>query len=420
MLKRFGRSRRHSSKKKKDVERIEEVERYTEGSVTEVRKNMDENHYLFAYPELKDGMSDHILQHKRGKNFEYAALVEGEPEGRETLLSRLRSHRPSGGKTDTNVNGMPPIELKGSVHYLQLSEASDFLSNKKKKFSYSRRFILVHEILITFVPLISFGDKFSAFKVALIDNRKIEDPVVRSYLGNTNISCNASASLDYCICVDDIRDMALAFVCPQPTLKEGKTWAVVNVNLALKQLDFPIQTYVKPTFAVFQIPHSAMNDNDSDPRHFMGTLQEADLEALKSIKARGEMTDTSKPVVRTMEKSALAGTAYSGKPKIKSALKTVVVDDVSEGSVSTGYFPKEDGEGDDEETPAIKRMKQDALNYQREMNDLANSQGVKDSNEEQKDDLKPQNQNERVKKSARFKSPPPSSGTLDAGDEELP
>jgi hypothetical protein len=325
-------------------------------------------------------------------------LVEGEPEDRETLLSRLRAFRPGGGKTDVNVTGMPHIELKGDVHVLDLSKATNFLSTKKVKFQYSKRFILIHEVLITFVPLISFGDKYSAFKMGLVDNRKLDNPVVRSYMGNTNISCNASASLDYCICVDDISDMSLVFVCPQPTLKDGKTWAVVNVNLSLRQLDFPVQTYVKPTFAIFQIPHSGLADNEVDPRHFHGTLQEADLEALKTIKAQGDLSDVSKPVVKTMAKSALAGTSYSGAgKKLKSALKNNMnpmfndddrVDDKkSNASSDSGYLPEKDGYDQADESPHITRMKESALKFQRELQEKM-EESNNDQQEPKSDSLK--------------------------------
>jgi len=364
---RVGESSRRGRKMKEikgnTGEKDEVNKAFTEVSASVVKRNMDENQYMFAYPELVDGMSDHIKAHRRGKEFKYATLVEGEPETAENLLSRLRTFRPSGGKTTTTADKMPHINLKGPYHCLKLSSATDFLSTKKTPFKYSKEYILVSEILITFVPLISFGDKFSAFKVAIIDNRKVEDTIVRSYTGNTNISCNASMSLDYCTSLSDIDDMELAFVCPQPTLKAGKTWAVINVHLVLQQFDFPVQSYVKPTFSIFQIPHSGLNDNDTDPRHFNGIIQEADLEAMKQIKSDGDITDISKPSVRTMSKSALAGTAFAGKSAIKPRIGQMQkIKD--EGSVDSGYLPADDG-NDDEVPPAIRRLQESALKEQR-------------------------------------------------------
>jgi hypothetical protein len=359
----LGRSKKGKERRREGKEESDKVV-FSEESTKDVKKNMDENKYTFAYPELQNGMSDHILNHRRGNNFEYASLSEGEPEEREALLSRLRSFRPPGGRTTTKVDNMPSIELKNQVHILKLSNAKQFLSTRRSQFNFSKQYILISEILITFVPLISFGDHFTAFKVAILDNRKLDDPVVRTYTGNTNISCNASMSLDYCFSKDDIQDMVLAFVCPQPTLKQGKSWAVVNVHMVLEQFDFPHQTYVKPTFAIFQIPHSGLADHIVDPRHFNGMIQEADLEALKTIKQQGGLTDNSNPTVKTMEKSALAGTHYAGKP-IKSSLKADRMGSVK--SESTGYIPKEDGD-DDDEPPSIKRMKEDALLTQQEMN----------------------------------------------------
>jgi len=337
---------------------------FTEVSASVVKRNMDENQYMFSYPELVDGMSDHIKAHRRGKQFSYATLVEGEPESSENLLSRLRTFRPTGGKTTTTADKMPHINLTGPYHCLKLSRATDFLSTKKSSFKYSKEFILVSEILITYVPLMSFGDKFSAFKVAIIDNRKVEDTIVRSYTGNTNISCNASMSLDYCTSLNDLEDMELAFVCPQPTLKAGKVWAVINVHLVLQQFDFPVQTYVKPTFSIFQIPHSGLNDNDTDPRHFNGMIQEADLEAMKQIKSDGDISDISKPSVKTMQKSALAGTAFAGKSAMKPRMG-VIADVDKADSVSSGYIPSVDG-NDEDTPPAIKRLQESALKLQRE------------------------------------------------------
>jgi hypothetical protein len=359
-----GRSKSRNKTKQPASETKDEVNKaFTEVSASVVKRNMDENQYMFSYPELVDGMSDHIKAHRRGKQFSYATLVEGEPESNENLLSRLRTFKPSGGKTTTTADKMPHISLTGPYHCLKLSRATDFLSTKKTSFKYSKEFILVSEILITYVPLISFGDKFSAFKVAIIDNRKVDDTIVRSYTGNTNISCNASMSLDYCTSLSDIEDMELAFVCPQPTLKAGKVWAVINVHLVLQQFDFPVQTYVKPTFSIFQIPHSGLNDHDTDPRHFNGMIQEADLEAMKQIKSDGDISDISKPHVKTMAKSALAGTAFAGKSAIKPRMGLMrEVKDTE--SIDSGYLPAEDG--NDEDTPvAIKRLQESALKAQR-------------------------------------------------------
>jgi len=352
-----GRKSRHDE----DVKETSKA--FTEVSASAVKRNMDENQYMFSYPELVDGMSDHIKSHRRGREFNYATLVEGIPETRENLLSRLRSFKPSGGKTTTTADKMPHINLTGPYHCLKLSKATDFLSTKKSAFKYSKEFILVSEVLLTFVPLISFADKFSAFKVAIIDNRKVDDVIVRSYTGNTNVSCNASMSLDYCTSLNDLEDMELAFVCPQPTLKAGKVWAVINVHLVLQQLDFPVQTYVKPTFSVFQIPHSGLEDVDTDPRHFNGIIQEADLEAMKQIKADGDISDVSKPVIKTMQKSALAGTAFAGKSSLKPSIGKIT--EIKGQSIDSGYLPADDGF--DDETPiAIRRLQESALRAQRE------------------------------------------------------
>lgn len=342
---------------------------FTEASVAAVKRDMDESQYMFSYPELVDGMSDHVKSHRRGKEFQYATLVEGIPETTENLLSRLRSFKPPGGMTTTTADKMPKINLTGSFHSLKLSQATDYLSTKKMPFKFSKEFILLSEILLTFVPLISFGDKFSAFKVAIVDNRKVDDVVVRSYTGNTNISCNASMSLDYCVSMDDLNDLELVFVCPQPTLKQGKVWAVVNVHLILKQFDFPVQSYVKPTFSIFQIPHSGLEDVDTDPRHFNGLIQEADLDAMKQIKSDGDMTDVSKPHVKTMAKSALAGTAYAGGQQAKPKIGRITEIASDKGSQDSGYLPCEDGD-EEEEPPYIKRLKESALRDQREAQDL--------------------------------------------------
>lgn len=268
--------------------------------------------------------------------------------------------------TTTVADKMPRINLVGSFHSLKLSQATSYLSSKKTPFTFTKEYVLLHEILLTFVPLISFGDKYSAFKVAVVDNRKVDDVVVRSYVGNTNISCNASMSLDYCVSIDDLQDLELAFVCPQPTLKAGKVWAVINVHLVLKQFDFPVQSYVKPTFSIFQIPHSGLEDNDTDPRHFNGLIQEADLDAMKQIKSDGDIADSSKPHVKTMAKSALAGTAFAGSKSARPLMgKMTIVQDAEEKSISSGYAPEDDGE--EEDVPRhIQRLQESALRAQRE------------------------------------------------------
>jgi hypothetical protein len=269
----------------------------------------------FPFPTLESGMTDHIIQHRRGEEFDYVNITHPIKEEKKSIISRLQASFPKIGKESVNINETPPLFLRDATEVFTLADCFPSVGGKGKNKNEKRSlkaFLLLDELIINFVPTTSFTDNFTDVSIRLHDERKVQDTIVRSSTANSNITKALIMSLDYCIPSESVQKIKLSFCTENNLLDEGEIWAAVKVTMKISHLDFPIQTSLLDTIGTYKFPATAMIKYDKDPKHFNSTLDGEDLAALQIMRSQGDIRDFSSPREKTDKKITLAGTAYGG------------------------------------------------------------------------------------------------------------
>jgi len=289
----FGRGKNNASEVVDNTKLLKAPDQLNEIGDKELQK--------FALPNQVFGFSDLTTQHMKGNQFQYVAITHPVKESEMQQVNELHSFNPDNGKEAVELKAIPKHELIQQTEVLKVKDLSTALGKIKK------RYLLIHKVIVAYAPLMSYYGKFSDLVIGLHDDRMIDETLVNSICMNTNISNCCLLGFDYCIPATSLDKISLSFTTPQ-FLIGGEPWGVVQVQLSVFQLDFPIQTSVRPVRGILRMPESAMHDLKTNPRKLTMTVSGADVERLKTFHRDGDLIDISRAKEKTLRDTAYAKT----------------------------------------------------------------------------------------------------------------
>ncbi|KAF8490304.1 hypothetical protein JB92DRAFT_2835883 [Gautieria morchelliformis] len=267
---------------------------------------VSDTRHRFKYPDLKSGLTDHITAHMKGNKFDYVTISKAPKVSRNAMLQALREFKPYSREKigQIDLDDIPPIDL--------VKEKEEFVLSAALNTKGLNKYILIDSVYVDFVPLSSFLDSFSEIRISLIDGRKAHDKVVRSYVGNSNISEKIMGGLDYCFPTKSLGKIKFVISCRGTDIEQGEEWGVIKVKIDIQHLVYPKQVPVKDTVGILDMAYTAFEDLKTDPRHFNTLVDQKDLDALKIMHRDNDIVDQSKPIEELSKPVTYAGTRFLG------------------------------------------------------------------------------------------------------------
>jgi hypothetical protein len=269
----------------------------------EISRFGDNKIQQFDVPKQEMGFSDLISSHSAGNRFEYVAITNPIRETAEQVVGELHSSIPKYNKESVDFGTTKPLRLVQEEENYRIVDLG-----KQKKIR--KDYVLIDKLIINYVPLFSFYSKFSDLVVCFHDDRYIDDSLVNVFVVNTNASNTHKFSLDYCVPICDLDKMSISFTTLHRTLAPGIQWATIQMKIQILQMDFPTQSSIRHVHGIVRLPEGATKPLTHNPRILQMTMNHADLEAIQSMRAKGEITDISKPEVKSTRSAAYANTRF--------------------------------------------------------------------------------------------------------------
>jgi len=335
-------------------------------------QGVPEKEQRHVFPEDTYSLVDRMDSHQKGRKVKYAVISTAPVADQSGALSWLRGFKPRNEKANALLDNIPPLNIQGEFACVDLEKAiRNTMSTEMKEYC------LIAEVFVHYVPLIPFQSNSQAVDICIRDDRYMEPRIVRQARISGNVSYNILMSMDYCFLTSDLRDFKLTFGSHQKSLKEGKVWGMAKVIVGLSFFDMAIKNNVRETMAVIQWADSDLHDYVADPTKVDMLVTAEGYRRLKERYNSGELENTTEAEDDLMgmvtAATVIAGTRDTqkvGSNQIASLMKSKARSDEFDKDMSQAsaraFLPK----------PIMS-------------NDLGKSE-------------------EGVKKSQRFKSPPPS------------
>jgi hypothetical protein len=294
----------------------------------------------YKQPTQELGMTDLIKQHTPGERFMYAAISHKADDNKGALLSRLIRHTPTYNKSPLPEKKLPCIPLYEEVETFPLSS----IVGKSGK-----AYIHVVEVLIVFAPLVAPDSDYTKVKMAIVDNRFIDKrSIVKSFTAATNIVSKGSLQLSYCFPRSEVSEIQLVVSRDAAFLQGGSQWGVIQLQISLEDMDFPIQVDIQNVNAINDIVAGLLDDPEVSPNHIDVSASENDRIRLRDLYLSGDMRDSSEPIEGKSEVTKYAKSVLS-KPKGKEIKTSAPGWEFMNGARRTGKAgdnsvePSEDG-----------------------------------------------------------------------------
>jgi len=91
-------------------------------------------------------------------------------------------------------------------------------------------------------------------------------------------------------------------------MEPGEEWATVLMRVDAEELDFPIMEEFQPVSIVAQLPPSGLARYKYDPTHMDLTIRDSHRQQLLEMYERGDLADTTKPIVHKVGKARYSST----------------------------------------------------------------------------------------------------------------
>jgi len=237
------------------------------------------------------GLVDRMEAHPAGKLFGGAVVSNKPPPDRSLTLSKLRTYQAPNDMSRLVLGDIDPIDLKGNVVDISLTEAMS-----PRQFKDLKPYCLVSDVFIHYIPMDTFYTMSFPVDFYLNDFRKVEDNTVRHYPLSHSVGYNLLFTLDYCVRKEDLKLLTLAISSGINTFRPGIAWGTVKIVVSLISMDFPIKANMQKTLGVMHLADSDLQDFVSDPRRSDGVLTPESLKLLKSFYKRGDIENILQPL----------------------------------------------------------------------------------------------------------------------------
>jgi hypothetical protein len=286
------------------------------------RLEVDKTVSRFKRSNLTGGMTDHITGHIRGNEFNYAAITA--PKKDKSAIMRTLKFFKSNRTAKNHSFSVPRISLFSDVETMELS---NIMPKTFSKDSY----LHVDQIQIYFVPTSSVYDAFATLTFNVRDDRRRSDNDIRTLEMNSNLSGVGFIDLDFSIPYKNVKDISLVVSLSQQLLKEGNEWGTMAINMAFRELTFPMQTSTNNVQGYAHLPESLMTSMMTDPTKFNSIITQEDLDELIKIDRQGDLERTFQSGSSHAKKAQYAASGMGGKPA--GSDNSSIIDDIgSEGS----------------------------------------------------------------------------------------
>lgn len=242
------------------------------------------------FPEFSMTLKDRIQSHRGGSLFKYAVISSKPPKNAGVILDRLRTFKPPIQHEMIRIDDLPPLLLKDDYLKVDLSRSLQSIRQRS-----SLPFCMITDVFIHYVPLSSFYSKGSTLNVEIIDNRILEESVVRRASVTRNASYNILMSLDYCIETKDLGLIDLSFTTHNSQFKKGLSWGMAKILVGLNFFDVAQRFNIQETLAVIQWSESDLQDFVTDPKFTDVVITPEALKQLKERFRAGEIEDLTNP-----------------------------------------------------------------------------------------------------------------------------
>lgn len=284
-----------------------------------VTKNAERELYKFSTPEQELGMTDLIKNHKAGQRFLYAALTANQDEEDSSRLRRMLNFQPKLNRQSHSLDSLPYLELVEETETFSLSDAIGKVGSQDQKSGSSsskykkpRKYIYIKEVMYIYGALTSTEAEFSKLQISLLDNRQLNQKVVKKIVTNSNINSNGIISMDYSFPDDALDQMSLSISRESQFLEEGSQWGVIQVKIQYQILDFPVQTSNSKVLAVNRLPQSMLEDPETNPNAIDISTMENNRRDLREMYMNGDITNEGQPIEEKRSKPAYAKSTLTG------------------------------------------------------------------------------------------------------------
>jgi len=281
----------------------------------------------YNQPTQELGMSDLIKQHTSGDRFMYAAISHKADDNHNSMLSRLIRHTAISNRSPIPEKKLPCIPLYEEVETFPLSG----IVNKTGK-----AYIHIVEVLVVFAPLVAPDSDYTQVKMAIMDSRFIDNrSIVKSFSAASNIVTKGSLKLSYCFPRAEVNKISLVVSRDAAFLQAGSQWGVLQLQVSMEDMDFPIQTDVMKVHAVNDLVGGLLENPDVSPNHLDVTMSEHDRIRLQQMYLNGDLRDASEAIAGKQEVTKYSKSILS-KPKGKEFNTSAKGWDFMNGSRSLG------------------------------------------------------------------------------------
>jgi hypothetical protein len=295
---------KHGPRKGKDknVAGEEDQSKYMAGK--DASKGADRELYQYTLPSQSLGMSELIKDHVPGDRFLYCAVTGHDEESQESRLRRLVSFKPALRRKVIPFKDLPVIPL--------YQETETFPISSLLKKATGGAYILISDCIVLYGSLIPADAAFSKVSVGIRDSRLIRDKMAKSVTVQTNNVSKANMSLSHCFPRKEADAISLVVSREVPFLEPGCQWGVIQIQLVIEEMDFPIQTDNLPIAAINAITKSALEEHTVNPNVLDITIVNSDLRHLREMHMNNDLADETEPVANKTAavqyaKSSLAG-----------------------------------------------------------------------------------------------------------------
>jgi hypothetical protein len=236
------------------------------------------------------GLVDRLEAHPAGKMLKNVVISNEPPPDRELNIHRLRRYKPQNDFAKLTLSDVPEFDLNEEYMEFQLTEAMT-----EKQLSNLKKYVLVSDVFIHYIPLDSFYSASAPVQFQLNDFRKVDNTTMREYPLTHSGGYNILMTLDYCVAKKDLHHLTLSISTSLSSFRKGASWGSAKVVLTISHMDFPIKANIQETMGVLHLSDSDLTDFVSDPRHSDGVITPEALKLLRGHYKRGEIENINLP-----------------------------------------------------------------------------------------------------------------------------
>jgi len=291
---RKGAKREEREKLAEEAEKVakEKAEREDQELMRRRGDIMDRTEMGSSKLEMKQdpmGLVDRIEAHQAGTFMKNVVISNKPPPDRELNLARLRTYKPQNDMAKMSLMDIESFDLTDELTEFPITHAIS-----QSQLQQLKRYCLVSDVFVHYVPLDTFFSVSSPVNFFLNDFRKVEDTVVRYYPLTHSGGYNILFSLDYCVRSQDLDQLSLSISTSLSSFRKGVAWASVKVIITLTHMDFPVKANMQETMGVLHLADSDLQDYIADPRGSDGVITPEALKLLKQAYNRGDIENVIK------------------------------------------------------------------------------------------------------------------------------